>query len=136
MLREREIQIGNDKWFVRIMPHAVQRIKERCGGSVAIDDVLTGVEQGYGIIEKPLGRERQDPGLHILAKIPFSTHSIYVAIFDVGLLKLLTLRTICSPHFPNIHKNRFLLKEMSEQKVIELSKTTWQGVCGVIPMSY
>ena len=121
-MKERTLQIGKEQWFIVTRPHALERIKQRCGNEVAIDDVLSGVADGYAVLEKSINHARQNHGLHVLCKIPFAIEQLYVVVFSLGIMRQMFMETVYTPFFSSLYPQRIPVQSLDSQSIQELVK--------------
>lgn len=128
-MRDREMTINGEKWFIGISSHFMERVKERCGNEVAIDDIIRGMSSGYVIREKKNSTYTDlRTSIKVLCKVPFARSKLkepyYVLVLSMNPFRKMTLTTIFHPWFDNIEQGRFPLQEMTEKKIWEFIELT------------
>ncbi len=128
-MRDREVTINGEKWFIGISSHFMERVRERCGNEVAIDDVIHGLANGYIIREKKNSTYTDlRTSIKVLCKVPFARSKLkepyYILVLSMKPFKKMTLTTIYPPWFDNIEQGRYLLQDMNEKKIYEFIDLT------------
>lgn len=131
-VRDREVLISYEKWFIGACKHFMERIKQRCGNEVSIDDAISGLLNGYIISEKRNASYSDfRNSIKVLCKIPFAKSNnpklkepYYIIVAAIEPFRRMLLATIYEAWFDQILPNRIKMSTTNEKQLLQLSGLT------------